>query len=195
MGPSAPSPIAGGIDGPRSRSAEKSSERSAPSKARTSFGPTTTIVPSSATIGAESPPVTSAWSIVMSSWRHATSRGAEGPSERPPCDGPPWNCGQSASAASGMPNTMTSVSQATVMEWRGAPERWEARKARHPSRSTAAGCSGCERREPDEPPDLDGTEVRERIDVDIQRVAPPSAGGARARRRVRSPSVRSPAPA
>ena len=65
-GPSGPDPIAGVTDGPRSRGAVKTSEPSSPSKPRTSCGPTTTMVPSSATIGEESPPVTSASSIAMS---------------------------------------------------------------------------------------------------------------------------------
>ncbi len=140
-GPSGPDPIAGATDGPRSRGAVKTSEPSSPSKPRTSCGPTTTMVPSSATIGDESPP--GHVRIVdrrSRSWRQATSSGAEGPSDRPSCDGPPWNWGHSASATSGMPSTTARVHPARVVERRGTRERWAARKARHPSRSPARGC-------------------------------------------------------
>ncbi len=190
IGPSAPGPIAGWAESPRSRSTENTSDPSSPSKTKTSLDPTTTIVPSSPTTGDDSPPVVAASSTSISSLLHATRSGTEGPSERPSCVGPPWNWVHSARAASGMPNTTTSVSQATVKERRDAPERWEARKAGHPSRSFATGCSGSERREPDEPPDLDRTQVLQRVDVRVRELHAEVQMRGRRRPRVPSPTER-----
>ena len=129
IGPSGDWPIAGCDDGPRSRSALKICEPSSPSKPKTAVGATTTIVPSAATTGEDSPPVTSAPSSLMSSLVHATANGADGPSETPLCSPPPWNWTQSASAASGAPRTIATVTEATAIERCDVRERWERRKA------------------------------------------------------------------